>query len=105
MYKKNYPEAIKHFEEAISCNSNMSEAFYNYGIACVLQNKFKQALIKFEDTYLMTPSNLAALYNSANCYFMLNDKEKSYELFEELIKKDSKNLEWRNYLASLYIDN
>lgn len=88
---ENYPEATKHFQEALAIDKNFSEAANNLGNAYLSMGKFDDAI----RSYKMAISNpqyknaAMALYNLGMVYYRLSNFDEALDAYKEALKRFS----------------
>jgi tetratricopeptide (TPR) repeat protein len=91
--KRQFDQAIDHFNEAIRIKSNYYHAYYNRGIAFYTMGETLAALDDFKKTVSLIPDNLkyvTAYFNLAAIYHNLGDYQAAIENYNKaiLIKPD-----------------
>ena len=98
---KNYQEAIISFENALSLNPNLSEAYNNLGNANKLTNNIDEAIKNYEKSIEKDGKNLTAYFNLA----VLLKENKNYKeckkIYEKILKVDENNLTAKHDLGAI----
>ncbi len=85
---KNYPEALKYFDECIRLNWKFDQAHIEKGIVFFDKKDYKQALESFKVAATVSNTNPDAYFWMARCFEELKDKEQARENYETALTFD-----------------
>lgn len=87
----NYSQALTLYKKLLDGRVNDVELNYNAGNALYRLGHFEQALLYYERAYQYSASpklKTTIRYNMANCYFRLQQFDKSAEMYKEVVLKN-----------------
>ncbi len=100
---KRYEESIKAYKQAIRINEKnkfINQTYYGLGFSQFKLKRFSKALISFKNFYSLNKSKMSfdkkiisdVELRIADCYYYLNNYNKSLEYYEKHLKKNPKSL-------------
>jgi len=97
------PQALEQYQKASETNAMSIQQHFQYGDILSRQRRFEEALAQFEHILKLLPTNSNAINNIASLHYELGRVEKSFEVFEEIIKNGLEEImTYPNYLLVLY---
>ena len=75
--KKEFDQAIAHYNEAIKLDPKLVKAYNNRGIAYVVKGQFDQGIVDFNKAIELDPNNGKAYNNRAVAYYYKKDVDKA----------------------------
>ena len=93
--KQQYEEAIKDYDEAITINPQLAEAYYNRGYAKGMLERYEEAIKDFDKAITINPQYAKAYYNRGYA-------KDALERYEEAIKDFDKAITINPQLAEAY---
>jgi tetratricopeptide (TPR) repeat protein len=102
--KKNYEEAIKMFEKAISNNDTDPVFYNNLGTAYFNTQQFDIGFKQFQKAIALNPRYVDALMNIGSYYGTLRKSDEAIRYFNEAIKYDPANARAHYFLGLAYQD-
>jgi tetratricopeptide (TPR) repeat protein len=94
--KKDYPAAYALLDKAVALDPNDENVQFEYGKALFAEQKYADALLKFNKAIELGILNVAAYVYSGICYFYLNEFDKGVEIL-------TKSIELNANVASAYL--
>lgn len=98
----NYKKAIFYFE-SLSKFESKGEVYYNLGYCYFETKQYKRALSNFDLCLALSYENEKVLHYKALSYILLNNEEKAFLCYKNLIHINGKNLESYCYIVKYYI--
>ena len=99
----NYDVAIEYYSRADKIDHNLSDIYYNWGLALTFQEKFSEAIVKFKLAFDMNPfdeDNIEALFLA---FEDLSQYNEGVLFFEDAITNNKENSKiFYYYLSKLY---
>lgn len=83
--KKEFPAAYALLDKAIALDPNDENVYFEYGKALFNEQKYADALLKFNKAIELGILNVAAYVYSGICYFYLNEFDKGIEILNKSI--------------------
>lgn len=77
---------------------------FHDGVRLKAKGQIKEAIVLFEQCTLVKPNDDAVAYALAQCYLMLDQRQKAAEYTEKASKLDPKNVWYTQELAYMYFD-
>jgi len=74
LFRKDYPAAIKAYDEAILLDPNADYAWFNRGNAKFEQENYKGARLDYNKTIILNPEYAEAFYGRGRCKIFMGDK-------------------------------
>lgn len=83
----NYDKAIEYYNRALVDGSlNENKIRYNLAVAYSESGRVKEGLYNFEFLLAQDPQNLKVLESVAYAYFLIDEKEKSLEVYDQILE-------------------
>ena len=83
--KKIYAKAYELLDKAISMDSNDENVYFEYGKALFNEQKYADAILKFNKAIEFGILNVAAYVYAGICYFYMNEFDKGIEILTKSI--------------------
>lgn len=89
------------FEEVLQIQPNNTSALNNLGIVLKKNCLFKEAINCFSKAHKFKPNSLEILKNLASCYTLVNDIEKSKEVYRQVLQQNPLDVEAHHWLNKM----
>jgi len=88
---KNYTKARDFYRESLSIDPYFAKAFYHVGRTYLVSNSPKSALKQLEKAYKLDDKNIEFQLALADAYLLLNEYDKSLEIYKKIIDSNETN--------------
>lgn len=88
--KKEFPKAYELLDKAVAIDANDENVYFEYGKALFNEQKYGDALVKFNKSIELGIVNVAAYVYSGICYFYLNEFDKGVDILNKSIALNDK---------------
>ena len=102
--RRDYPQAEKYLELAVSVAPRDAVNHYNLGIAYSRQNKNEKALEAFTRAGDLGQDDAAMLEGLGEAYYSLKDYDRSLEAYNRLLATSKRNARVLSRIAEIYYD-
>ena len=104
--KKKYQEAIKFYDKAIHAKSNLGDAWYNRGLACIYLEMYEEAVLSYDKVVEINPRLAEGWYNRSLALNALSRYEEVISSYDKAIEINPIYLDaWYNRgLACIYLE-
>lgn len=99
---ENYKKAIFYYE-SLSKFESKGEVYYNLGYCYFEIKQYNRAINNFDLCLVLSYENEKVLHYKALSYISLNNEEKAFRCYKNLIEINANNLESYCYIAKYYI--
>jgi eukaryotic-like serine/threonine-protein kinase len=101
-FKKDFPAATQHYQNALQINNQVPEVFFNLGFIYLSQGAFDQAIENYETCRALSPPYLdEVLTNLAICHWKKNNPTQAKLLLKQALDLNPNNDRARNHLNTL----
>uniref|UniRef100_A0A914M9A0 Tetratricopeptide repeat protein n=1 Tax=Meloidogyne incognita TaxID=6306 RepID=A0A914M9A0_MELIC len=97
--RKNFSEAMKHFERSLDIQPLQPGIYFNYGYSAMKSGNFQTSVKAFHRCVNIEPEHFEAWNNLAASYIHLNQKHRAHKILQEALKLSWENTYlWTNFL-------
>ncbi|CAK5061240.1 unnamed protein product [Meloidogyne enterolobii] len=97
--RKNFSEAMKHFEKSLDIQPLQPGIYFNYGYSAMKSGNFQTSVKAFHRCVNIEPEHFEAWNNLAASYIHLNQKHRAHKILQEALKLSWENTYlWTNFL-------
>jgi serine/threonine protein kinase len=89
--KKEYPEAIAAYTEAIRLDPQFAVAYNNRGLAHAAQREYEEAIEDYNQAIALNPEHARTYSNRGDSYSDLKQYDRAIQDYDEAIQRDSKH--------------
>ncbi|KAJ1522894.1 hypothetical protein ONE63_002036 [Megalurothrips usitatus] len=98
-HRKQYGEAISHFQESLAHNSLQTTLWFQLGYASLQHEDWATAATAYRRCCFLDPENFEAWNNLSKAYVNLGQKNRAWKALQEALKWDYENWRvWENFL-------
>ena len=102
--EQNYDTAEQYLRKAAAIRPRDPVVHYNLGIACLRQNKTKEALAELDKARGLGEHDKAVQENIAEAYFSMKEYDKSLETYQTILADDARNVRILARTGELYYE-
>ncbi|KAL7078563.1 hypothetical protein ACQ4LE_002372 [Meloidogyne hapla] len=97
--RKNFSEAMKHFERSLDIQPLQPGIYFNYGYSAMKSGNFQTSVKAFHRCVSIEPEHFEAWNNLAASYIHLDQKHRAHKILQEALKLSWENSYlWTNFL-------
>jgi len=100
--KKDYANALQHYQNALRINNRAAEVYFNMGFIFLMQGDYDAAMTHYEACRALNPPYLdEVLTNLGMCHLKKKNPAQALELFRQALDLNPNNSVAKSYLAGL----